>query len=89
MLFTFRHFSYCGILSTFHVVGLCPLFILRDLILWGFVSWDFVRTDFVPWGFVACESVPDSCESTLEISARMGIAVSMSIGLFLCIRRQL
>ena len=44
----FLQFPYCGILSTFYVVGFCPVgFCLK--------VWDFVRRDFVLW-----DSVPDS-----------------------------
>ena len=57
---SFLQFSYCGILSTFYVVGFCPLFMLWDFVLWDFVLWDFVRRDFVLWDFVLWDSVPDS-----------------------------
>ena len=34
-------------LSTFYIVGFCPLFRLWDVVLWDSVLWDFVRRDFV------------------------------------------
>ena len=43
------------LLSIFHIVGFCPLFML-----WDYVLWDFVRRDFVLWDYVLWDSVPDS-----------------------------
>ena len=54
-------------LSTFYIVGFCPLFKLwdfvlwdsvrRDFVLWDFVLWDSVLWDFVLWDFVLWDSV--------------------------------
>ena len=43
-------------LSTFYIVGFCPLFRLWDFVLWDSVLWDFVRRDFVLWDFVLWDS---------------------------------
>ena len=39
-------------LSTFYIVGFCPLFRLWNFVLWDSVLWDFVRRDFVLWDSV-------------------------------------
>ena len=44
-------------LSTFYIVGFCPLFRLWDFVLWDSVLWDFVRRAFVLWDFVLWDSV--------------------------------
>ena len=43
----------CGILSTIHIVGLCPVgFCLWDFGLWDFGLWDFGLWDFGLWDSV-------------------------------------
>ena len=49
-------------LSTFYIVGFCPLFRLWDFLLWDSVLWDFVRRDFVLWDFVLWDSVRGNME---------------------------
>ena len=46
------YFSYCGILSTFHVVGFCPVgFCLVGFCLVGFCLVGFCHVGFCPVGF--------------------------------------
>ena len=74
-------------LSTFYIVGFCPLFMLWDFVLWDSVLWDFVRRDFVLWDFVLWDSVriPTSlanqfaCIKTIEDRQEIGIASGQSI----------
>ena len=67
LLFSFLHFSYCVILSTFHVVGFCLVgFCIVGFCLVGFCPY----RDFVLWDFVMWVSVPNSCVALCIIYAK-------------------